>query len=51
MKASRRLYYNNYFLENINNSKKIWYGIKEIVRFTPKINQKIVKILQNGNDT
>ena len=23
MKASRRLYYNNYFLENINNSRKL----------------------------
>ena len=50
MKASKRLYYNYYFLENINNSKKIWNGIKEIVRFTPKINQKIVKIMQNGNE-
>ena len=50
MKASKRLYYNDYFLENINNSKKIWNGIKEIVRFTPKINQKIVKIMQNGNE-
>ena len=50
MKASKRLYYNSYFLENINNSKKIWNGIKEIVRFTPKINQKIVKIMQNGNE-
>ena len=47
MKASRRLYYNNFFLENVNNSKKLWNGIKEIVHFRPKINQKIVKIIQN----
>ena len=48
MKASRRLlYYNHYFLENINDCKKLWNGIKEIVHFRPKINQKIVKIIQN----
>ena len=50
MKASRRLYYKNYFLENINNSKKLWNGIKEIVHFRPKINQKLVKIIQNETE-
>jgi len=47
MKASRRLYYNNFFLKNVNSSKKLWNGIKEIVHFRPKINQKIFKIIQN----
>ena len=37
-------YYNSYFLENANNSKRIWNGIKEIVRFKSKVIQKITKI-------
>ena len=47
LKDSKRLYYNNYFLQNINNRKKIWNGIKEIVHFQAKIDQKTVKIVQN----
>ena len=47
LKASRRLSYNTYFLENIDNSKKLWDGIKEMVHFGPKINPKCVKIVQN----
>ena len=50
MKDSRRLYYSN-SLGNINNSKKLWNGTKEIiVHFGPKINQKIVNIIQNETE-
>ena len=30
------MYYNEYFLTNSKNSKKIWNGIKQIVHFKPK---------------
>ena len=50
LKDSKRLYDSNYFLENINNSKKIWNGIKEIVDIKAKINQKTVKIVQNETE-
>ena len=50
LKDSKRLYYNNNFLENINNSKNIWNGIKEIVHLKAKINQKTVKIVQNETE-
>ena len=50
LKASKRLYYNNYFLVNINNSKKVWNGIKEIVNFKAKTNQKTTKIVQNNTE-
>ena len=33
---------------NINNSKKVWNGIKEIVHFKSKTSQKIIKIVQNN---
>ena len=48
LRASERLYYNNYFLVNINNSKKVWNGIKGIVPFKSKTSQKIIKIVQNN---
>ena len=50
LKDNKRLYYNNYFLENINNRKKIWNGIKEIVHFQATIDQKTVKIVQNETE-
>ena len=50
MKASSRLYYNNYFLGNINNSKKFWNGIKERSHFGPKISHIIVKIIYNETE-
>ena len=33
---------------NINNSKKVRKGIKEIVHFKSKTSQKIIKIVQNS---
>ena len=50
LKLSKRSYYNNYFLVNSNNPKRVWNGIKEIVRFKPKKSNKIVKVIENGID-
>ena len=47
LKISKRQYYNEYFLENRNDSKRIWNGIKQIIHFKPKTNQKVVKIVKN----
>ena len=33
---------------NINNSEKVWNGIKEIVHFKSKTSQKIIKIVQDN---
>ena len=43
-------FYRNYFLVNINNSKKVWNGIKEIVDFKAKVNQKTTKIVQDNTE-
>ena len=40
MKISKRKYYDNYFFENINDSKKIWKGVKQIVIFKPQTSSK-----------
>jgi hypothetical protein len=50
LKISKRQYYNKYFLENSNDSKRIWNGIKQIIHFKPKTNQKVVKIVKNGTE-
>ena len=48
LKVSKRRYYNEYFLVNVNDSKRIWNGIKQIVHFKPKTSQKIIKIVKNN---
>jgi len=50
LKVSKRLYYHNYLLVNINSSKKAWNGMKEIVNFKTKMNQKSTKIVQDNTD-
>ena len=47
---TKSVYCNNYFLVNINDSKKVWNGIKEIVNFKAKKNQKTTKIVQNNTE-
>ena len=46
--VSKGSYYNSYFLENANNSKRTWNGIKKIVRFKSKVTQKITKISKSS---
>ena len=48
LKVSKRKYYNEYFLVNVNDSKRIWNGIKQIVHFKPETSQKIIKIVKNN---
>ncbi len=50
LKISKHQYYNKYFLENTNDSKRIWNGIKQIIHFKPKTNQKVVKIVKNSTE-
>ena len=50
LKLSKKSYYNNYFLKNVNDTKQIWRGIKEIVHFKPKISGKNLKITENNID-
>ena len=44
-KLSNRSYYNNFFSIHVNNGKRIWQGIKEIVQINPQVNQSICKIV------
>ena len=47
-KLSNRSYYNNFFSIHVNNGKRIWQGIKEIVQINPQVNQSICKmVLEN----
>ena len=48
LKISKKKYYNSYFLQNANNTKRIWNGIKEIVHFKNKISHNITKISKNN---
>ena len=44
-KLSNRSYYNNFFSIHVNNGKRIWQGIKQIVQINPQVNQSISKIV------
>ena len=45
IKLSNRSYYKNFFSIHINNGKRIWQGIKQIVQINPQVNQSISKIV------
>jgi len=44
LKIYKRKYYNNYFFENTNNSKKVWKGVKQIVNFKPQTSTKQIQL-------
>ena len=48
LKLSKRQYYNNYLLKNVNDSTRVWSGIKQIIHFKPPISQRTVKITANN---
>ena len=50
MKLTKRQYYNQYFLENTYDSKRIWKGIKQIIHFKPQASQKFIRIVDNNNE-
>ena len=45
IKLSKRSYYNNFFSIHVNNGKRIWQGIKQIIQINPQVNQLINKIV------
>ena len=47
LKISKKEYYNNYFFDNIYDSKKIWKGVKQIVNFKPPTSVKHIELRVN----
>ena len=47
IKISKRNYYNAYFSIHLNDGKKIWKGMKQIIRTTSKEGQAINKVVLN----
>jgi hypothetical protein len=50
LKISKRKYYNNYFIHSINDTKRVWKGIKQIIHSKTKVNKKIMKIVDGENE-
>ena len=48
LKISKKQYYNKYFFQNIKDGKRIWMGIKQIVKFKPQTSQRLIKIVDNN---
>ena len=47
LKISKKEYYNNYFFDNINDCKRIWKGVKQIVNYKPPTSAKHIKLRVN----
>ena len=50
LKISKRKYYNDYFVHNMKDTKKVWNGIKQIVHCKPKSDKIITKIIDGKNE-
>ena len=50
IRISKKSHYANYFIENNNNLRKIWDGIKELVNIKPKNSESINCILYEGKN-
>ena len=50
LRISKRIYYNNYFVQNINDTKRLWKGIKQIIHFKSKVKNIIMKIVNGENE-
>jgi hypothetical protein len=48
IRLSKQQYYNKYFASNINNSKRVWKGIKKVIHSNPKSHQQPTKVLENN---
>ena len=48
LKISKKQYYNEYFFQNIKDGKRIWKGIKQIVKIKPQTSQRLIKIVDNN---
>ena len=51
LKLCKRKYFNDYFLENTNDSKRVWKGIKQIIHFTSNNKPKSIKIIEDNTET
>ena len=50
LKISKKQFYNAYFLQNIQDSKRVWSGIRQIIHSNPKSYQEIAQINNNNVD-
>ena len=48
LKISKKQYYNEYFFQNIKDDKRIWKGIKQMVKFKLQTSQRLIKIVENN---
>jgi len=49
LRKSKTIFYKNYFQENLNNCKKIWDGIGEIISTKTKNDKKNISLIINDN--
>lgn len=47
-RISKRMYYNDFFNNNINNMKNIWKGIRQIINFNLKFFYVLIKIIKDN---
>ena len=50
LKISKKQYYSDYFLDCAGDGKKIWKGIRQIVRCKATTGQKFIKIVENEKE-
>ena len=50
IKLAKRNYYNKFFSVHVNNDKRIWYGIKQIVQVKTHVNQHVNKIVIDNHE-
>ena len=50
LKIQKRKYYNEYFIKNLSDSKRVWKGIKQIIHVKPQTDQSIIKLIDNGRE-
>ena len=48
IKKAKKLYYNEYFKNNLNNMKKTWQGIKQIINLNNKTGPQITQLCHKG---
>ena len=48
LRISKRMYYNDFFNNNINNMKNTWKGIKQIINLNPKSFHAPTKIIKDN---
>ena len=48
LKISKKQHYDKYFFQNLNNGKRIWMGIKQIVKFNAQSSQRLFKVVDNN---